>query len=71
MEMSLAQARTLVNKEAVLSAIEESLMHVYGLCVHVDLDAGIIPPAARECRRCVAEHVADALSRKVGVTWDR
>jgi hypothetical protein len=70
MEMSLAQARTLLNKEDAIEVMEETLMHVYGLCIHVDLDSGVIPPAARDCRRCVAEHIADALSRKAGVVWE-
>lgn len=70
MEIRLDLARTLVDKEQVIGVVEETLMHVYGLCIHTDLNAGIIPPAARDCRRCVAEHVADALNRKVGISWD-
>lgn len=70
METLLAQARTRVDRENVIKVTEDALMHIYGLCVHTDLDSGAIPPAARDCRRCVAEHVADALSRKAGLTWD-
>lgn len=71
MEILSAQARTLLNKEEVIKVMEETLMHIYGLCIHVDLANAEIPPAARDCRRCVAENIADALSRKVGVTWEQ
>lgn len=71
METLLAQVRTLLDKDQVIKVMEETLMHVYGLCIHADLDSGEIPPAARDCRRCVAEHIADALARKVGVVWEQ
>lgn len=70
METLLARARTPLDRQTTIDIFEETLMHVYGLCIHTDLNEGVIPPAARDCRRCVAEHLADALHRKAGVRWD-
>lgn len=71
MEISLAQARIPLDKETTIKVMEEALMHVYGLCIHADLDAGVVPPAARDCRRCVAEELASALNRKAGLVWEQ
>lgn len=71
MEILLAQARTLLDREEVIKVMEHTLMNIYGLCIHADLSSGEIPPAARDCRRCVAENIADALSRKAGVVWEQ
>jgi hypothetical protein len=71
MEILLAQARTQLDKETAIAVMEQALMHVYGLCIHVDLDAGVVPPAARDCRRCVAEELASALNRKAGLVWEQ
>jgi hypothetical protein len=56
-------------RDEAITAIQEALSRVYGLCTHTP-SGEPIPPAARDCKECVAEHVADFLEERKVVRWD-
>jgi len=56
-------------RDEAITTIQEALSRVYGLCTHAR-SANSIPPAARDCRECVAEHIADFLEERKVVRWD-
>ena len=56
-------------RDEAITTIQEALSRVYGLCTHPSAGAAI-PPAAKDCRECVAEHVVDFLEERKVVRWD-